>query len=227
MEEIHLKVQERTQKGKKFKPLLAQGFIPAVLYGHNQENTLIAVPQTAFTKVLAKAGESSFIDLHIGEQEPLKVLIQDYQQHRLTGKFTHVDFYKVNMDEPVHVNIELKFIHEAPAEKTLGCTLLLNIEELEAKCLPKDLVKSIDVDLSVLKTFEDSIHVKDVQIPEGIEILEDQDEMIAKVAAPRTDKEISDLDEKPAEATEAKVETKEGEDAAVAAKEGEEKSEKK
>lgn len=215
MESVALKVQSRKETGKAASNLRKQGFIPAVLYGHGSENINISIPYNDFVKVFEKARESSFVDLAIDDKEAVKVLIHDYQTEPVSGRFTHVDFYKIRMDQKIHVKIGLKFNNEAPAEKGLGGTLLTNLEEIEAKCLPKDLIGHIDVDLSVLKTFDDSIHVKDLNIPDTIEIMAQPDDVVAKVSPPRTEEELKALEEKPegdVSQVEVEGEKKEGEE---------------
>lgn len=197
MENITLKAAIRKNIGKKVNALRKEGIIPAILYGHDTDNVNIEVPYNNFIKVLKSAGESTFVDLAVDEKEPVKVLIHDYQREPVSGNVSHVDFYKINMNESLHIRIAIEFTNEAPAVTALGGILLTNLEEIEAKCLPKDLVKNIEVDLSVLKTFDDSIHVKDLTIPEGIEVLANPDDTVAKVAPPRTEEELEELDKKP------------------------------
>jgi large subunit ribosomal protein L25 len=86
-------------------------------------------------------------------------------------------------------------MHEAPAVKELGGTLMKPLVTLAVKCLPKDLVNTIDVDLSTLHTFDDVIRVSDLVLPPGITALEESDTTIAKVAPPLTEEEIKAMDE--------------------------------
>ena len=112
---------------------------------------------------MEEAGRSVLIDLEI-DGEKRKVLIHDFQKHPLTNRFIHIDFYQVKMDEEIEANVEIVFVGEAPAVKELGGVLLKTMDEVLVRCLPADLPKEIKVDLSTLKTFDDRIFVKDLNI---------------------------------------------------------------
>jgi large subunit ribosomal protein L25 len=187
-----------------------------------------------FNKLYKEAGESTLIDLKIDETAPVKVLIQEVEADPLTGKLAHVDFRQIKMTEKIKVDALLKFIGEAPAVKELGGTFVHSMEKIEIECLPQDLVHEIEIDLSVLKTFEDRIHIKDLKVPSGVKILSDMNATIAAVEAPLTEEELkAELEtpvvEKVEEVGVVEKEKKEGEEEAAAAPEaqGEKKEEKK
>jgi large subunit ribosomal protein L25 len=192
-----LAVKSRKEKSKQLKKVREQAMIPAVLYGHGIKPVSLSAPYSAFEKLLDKAGESSLVDLSIDEKEPVKVLIQDYQLDPKTNQFIHVDFRQIRMDEKLHAEIEFKFIGEAPAVKELSGILVTNIDKVEVECLPSDLVHEIEVDISSLKTFEDSIHVSDIKVPSGIKVINHPEETVALVQPPRTEEELKAMDEKP------------------------------
>lgn len=234
MEKIELKVKTRQAVGKELNKLRQEGFVPAVLYGHNTKNQNIQVSARELAKIYSQAGESTLIDLTIDDKAPTKVLIQDTQRDPVKDSFVHVDFYQVNMTEKITTEIELNFIGESKAVKELGGVLVKNTNSIEVKCLPGDLVSKIDVDISVLETFDDAIHVKDLDVSDKIKVLTDIEEIVATVMPPRTAEELEKLDEKvegeevPEEA-DAEGEEKEGEEAAEGEegekKEGDDKAE--
>ena len=166
------------------------GDIPAVVYGNKIEPTHVAVNAIAFQKTLRQAGESTLVDLSIGDKDPVKVLIHDVQYHPVRDDVVHIDFYQVNMKEKITTHIPLEFIGESPAVEQLSGTLVKNMDELEVECLPGDLVHAIDVDISVLKTFDDVIHVKDIVLPQGLEVQNDMDATIVFVEEPRSEAEL-------------------------------------
>ncbi len=171
-----------------------EGKIPAVLYGRGIENENLWVDKKEFAKVFKEAGESTLIDLHFGKEDR-SVLIHDVQVHPLSGDFLHIDFYQVKMDEKIETDIELMFNGTAPAVKELGGTFVKNLDKLPIRCLPGDLIGHIDVDISSLKTFEDHIYIKDLNIPETIEVLIDEETVVALVTPPRSQAEMDKLDE--------------------------------
>ncbi len=168
--------------------------IPAVLYGRGIKNENLWVNKKKFAKVFKEAGESTLVNLKFGE-ELRSVLIHDIQLHPITGDFLHIDFYQVRMDEKIETDIELLFKGIAPAVKELGGTFVKSLDKLPIKCLPGNLIGHVDVDISLLKTFEDHIYVKDLGIPDTIEVLIEEDTVVALVTPPRTQAEMDKLDE--------------------------------
>jgi large subunit ribosomal protein L25 len=194
VEEFHLKTKIRDITGKKVKQLRSQGLIPAVLYGHGIKPENLAVAKNDFKKIFAEAGTSSLITLEIEEKAPVKVLAHEPQVNPVSDEPIHIDFYKVRMDEKIKTEIPLEFVGESEAVKQLDGSLVTNRDNIEIECLPTDLVPSIEVDISALKTFEDQICVKDIKVPEKIEVLTDKDEVIAFVEPPRSEEELAELE---------------------------------
>ena len=188
MAELKLVVSARNKGEKK------EGMVPAVLYGRGIENKILWVEENNFIKMEREAGRSVLIDLEI-DGEKRKVLIHDFQKHPLTNRFIHIDFYQVKMDEEIEANVEVVFVGEAPAVKELGGVLLKTVDEVLVRCLPADLPKEIKVDLSTLKTFDDRIFVKDLNISDKVKIDLDGETVVASVAMPRSEEELSQLDE--------------------------------
>jgi large subunit ribosomal protein L25 len=211
MESSKLETKTRQESGKKNKKIRKKNLIPAVVYGHRVKSQSLSVDYNSFDKIYQKAGESSLIDLIVDGKPPIKALIKDVQFNPINQKYIHVDFHQVRMTEKLTTEILLKFIGEAPAVKELNGVLVKNLDKLRVECLPKDLVHEIEVDISSLKTFEKAIHVKDIKIPEGIQILEKIDEVVVTVIPPRTEEELKALDEKVEEKLPEEV--KEGEEA--------------
>ena len=200
-EEFELKAIDRT--GQKVSDLRASGKIPANVYGKDFKNQNIVVDTLTFDKVFAEAGESSLINLAIGETEPIKGLIHEVQLDPVTMKAIHIDFYKVDMKQKIKTAIPIKGIAQSSAVVDLEGTLVTNRDEVEVECLPADLIPEIEVDLSALKTFDDVVKVSDLKVPEGIEILDDPEEVVFLVQPPRSEEELAELEEKPEEDVEA------------------------
>ncbi|HLD31690.1 MAG TPA: 50S ribosomal protein L25 [Patescibacteria group bacterium] len=173
------------------------GKIPGVLYGSGIETVSLAVDRLAFERLYGQAGESNLIDLvWEGEKgEPVKVLIQDLQYDPIKKNIIHFDLRQIKMDEEMTANIPLRFVGEPPAVKELGGTFETGLDEVEVKCLPRDLVGEISVDISKLATFADMIYVKDLPVPAGITIMANPDTLIAKVAAPLTEEQLKAMEE--------------------------------
>ena len=196
MTKINLSSKTREVTGNKVKKYRKEGLIPAVIYGHKVEPKNLWVKLLDFERVYKKAGESTIIELEIEGKGKVNVLIHDIQNNPVSDNLAHIDFFQVRMDEKIEADIQLEFVGEAPAVKELGGILLKNISEIKVSCLPADLPSKIEIDISVLKTFEDHIKVKDLKLSEKVKILLDSETTIAGAAPQRTEAEMAKLDEK-------------------------------
>ena len=190
--------------------LRAEHKLPGVLYGPEIKSVSIMADQRIFEKLYNSAGEASLIDLTVDDGKPAKVLIQDVQYDPVKRVMTHFDLRQINMNKEMEVMVELNFVGEAPAVKALGGTLVKPAEGLNIRCLPKDLISEITVDLNVLKTFEDIIRLKDLAVPAGLKLLDNPEMAIAKVQAPLTEDQLKAMEEEGKKGVEAveKVEKK-------------------
>ena len=212
-------MKTRREIGKKAKLLRNKGYVPAVLYGYGIKSAPVAVETIPFEKVWKEAGETSLVSLQLEDGSRRTVLIHDVSRDILRGNPLHADFYAVRMDRVLEADIPLVFTGEADAVKTLNGVLVKVIHELPIQALPKDLPHEISVDISALRTFEDQIFVRDIPLPEGVELRVEPDQVVALVEAPRTEEELAAL-EQPAEVSLENIELA-GEKEKEAATEGE------
>lgn len=195
---LELAVKTRHELGKKAKYVRNKGSIPAVLYGYGIEAKPMEVDSRMFEKVWKETGETSLVSLLLEDGSRKTVLIQDVSEDVLRGNPIHVDFYAVRMDHELEADIPLVFVGEAEAVTVLGGVLVKVIHELPIRALPKNLPHEIEVDISPLRTFENQIFVKDISLPEGVELRVEPDQVIALVEAPRSEEELAAM-EQPAE----------------------------
>lgn len=177
---ITIEGKKRNPKEEKSKKLIERGILPGVLYGPEIENIPIQFSLKDFAKIYEQAGETSLISLKIDNKKYL-ALIHDIKNHPLTGAIIHVDFYQPILTKEVEVWVPLIFEGEAPAVKDLGGTLVKEIQEIEVRALPEKLPHEIRVNVSILKTFEDEILVKDLKLPEGVKVNKEEKDIIALV----------------------------------------------
>lgn len=182
--------------GKKVKKLRREGKIPAVLYGGNIKTQPLWVNYLNFQKVFEEAGRSAILELDIDGKKKANVLIQDVQFNPLTGKFSHADFFQVRMDQKIETEVPLEFIGESEAVTGLGGVLVKNLDVVQVSCLPANLPAKIEVDISVIKTFDDSVKIKDLKIPEGVKTPIDPETVVVNVTPPRSEEELAQLEEK-------------------------------
>jgi large subunit ribosomal protein L25 len=157
-----------------------------VVYGPElKENLNIKVATNELEKLFHEAGESSIISLTVeGTKEPMDTIIKEIDRDPITLRISHIDFYKVKAGEKIDATVKLVFVGESDAVKNFGGTLVTTFDEIRIKCLPRDLMHEINVDLAALKTFDDTIYIKDLNIPAGVEVLENADDAVASVSAP-------------------------------------------
>jgi len=174
----------KRQKNIKPKSLRKEGNIPATLYGHNVEPVSLSVNLKEFTKAFKSAGESTIISLQIEEEDVMVerlVLIYYVDNDPVSNKVIHADFYQVKMDEKITASVPILFMGESGAVKNFKGILIKNIYEVEIEALPANLPREIEVDISALKTFDDTICIKDLKVPNGAEIIGNADDIIALV----------------------------------------------
>lgn len=152
--------------------------ISAVVYGPKFPSTPILVDKKEFTKTFKTAGESTIIELQ-GLASPVEVLVKDVAFSPIKGGIMHVDFYALEMGKEITTHIPLHFINEAPAEK-LGAVISKVLHEVEVTCKPNVLPAHLDVDLSLIVTIEDKIHVSDIKLPKGVVINAEGHDMVAQ-----------------------------------------------
>ncbi len=160
-----------------------EDFIPAVLYGPKRESTPLYVNQKDFTKLYREVGESSLITLQIkDEKKNSSALIYDIQRNSLTGKIVHVDFFEPDLKEKVETEVNLVFVGESLGVKESGGTLVKNFHTLSVKALPEKLPSEITIDISVLKSADDVITVKDIKLEKDVEILQEENSVIVMIS---------------------------------------------
>lgn len=159
----------------------AAGNIPAVIYGSGiSEPIHVSVEREAFKKAWKMAGGSSAVTLSVDGKNH-DVLIHDFQIDPATDVVIHADFFALDQSKKVTVGVELEFVGVSAALKSGSGTLEKMMHEIEVEALPKDLPKSIEVDISSLENVHDQIHVKDLKVPSGVEIKSDLDDVVAVI----------------------------------------------
>ncbi len=214
---LSLSAKIRSKEKEKNDELRKQELIPAVLYGPGIKNQSLSVKAKEFERVFQEAGESTMIKIEIKGNGEAAALIREVIIHPLDEKIAHIDFYQPNLKQEVEATVILVFKGESPAVKVLGGSLVKSFDEIEVKALPLELPHDIKVDLDKLKTFQDNILIKDLELPSGVKSLRGPDEVVATVVPPEQER----IEEAPAEEA-AEAVAVEG---AVASKEGKFRSE--
>ena len=180
---ITINVEKREKVGK-LENLRKQGVFPAVFYGHKEKSTPIQMKKSDFIKVWKKAGESSVVSLTMKEGS-VDALIHDVNFDPLTGEPRHADFYVFEKGHKVEISVPIEFEGVSLAVKELGAVLIKVLHELKIKADPANLPHQIIVDISSLAQFGDHITAKDIKLPNGVELMENPEEVIVNVAEPK------------------------------------------
>lgn len=191
MAKITLNAQPRSTVGRSVKQLRRQGWIPAVVYGHNTPTVAIQVQEADIEHTLRSAGFTHLIELAIAngsEAGKQMVIVREVQRHPIRRSLLHVDFYRVVMTEKLRLEVPVHLVGESPAVKE-GATLVQNLNAIEIECLPADIPEAIQIDLSGLTLAAHSITVGDVAVPPRVQVITDPETVIVSVVAARAAEE--------------------------------------
>jgi large subunit ribosomal protein L25 len=181
---LQLKASTRELLGKRSRRLYGQGKLAAVVYGHNTTPTPLELDRLEFQKVFVKSGRTHLVDLVVdGKTE--KVLVREIQTHPRRLGPIHVDFYQVNLEEKITVEVPVHLVGESAAVKRGDADVLQPIHALRVECLPSDIPAAFDVDLTPLEEIESEFRVADLNVPKGVTVLLDPEELIVKIVHKR------------------------------------------
>lgn len=189
--EVKLKANLRNEKGKGgAKRLRTQHQIPAIYYGRKIEAIPLTVDLKDFKAAMdTEAGSNVLINLEIDSElagELLKgkqtAIVKDIQRHPIRGDILHVDFQRVIMTEEIQATIPVVLVGESVGVKA-GGVLQHPFREVNVKCLPKNIPEHFEIDVTNLE-IGDNIHVSDLPPLEGVEILDDLEEILVSVTPP-------------------------------------------
>jgi len=190
MKSVSLKAYPRTLvKRNGAKKIRHAGRVPAVIYGRQSAPQILEVTAKEMENLIHRsASENILVDLSIDGNDSAKrlALVQEIQHHPLTGKLVHLDLHEVRADEKVAVTVPVESVGEAAGVKTGGGVLEHVLFKLKVRALPKDLPEALIVDVSSLEIGQ-SIHIGDIQPPEGVELVGEKKVVVISVAAPVTE----------------------------------------
>jgi len=158
------------------------GKIPAVVYGAGKGTATVAVDPRQVLRILhSESGHNTIFDLAL-DSDRVKAMIVDWQFEPIKGKLLHVDLQRIAMDKKLTVTVPVVLKGEAAGVKQEGGILEQILREIEIECLPADIPKSIEVDISHL-TFGIEVRVKDIAHSDKLKFLTDSNQMIAHVTS--------------------------------------------
>ncbi len=193
MADTNLTVDAREATGKGVaRKLRAAGQIPAVLYGGGRPAVSLALDPSTLQKLLnaSEMGINTLIDLHVKDHAELDgktVMVKELQRDPVRGDFIHADLYEVDLSQTVDVEVPIHISGKAVGVE-LGGVLDHALRELEITCLPRAIPDEIVLDVSALE-IGDSLHVRDITLPEGVDLRSDPDLSVISVVAPTKEEE--------------------------------------
>lgn len=181
MESTSLKAQTRVVISKGLNRLRRDGLLPGVLYGSNMDPVALQLPAHEAGQLLTRLQGTVLIDLEVDGQTHTTI-VRELQRDVLRGDPIHVDFMAVDMEQVLNIRVPISLVGESPAVATGEYAVMTSLYELEVECLPKDIINIVEVSVEGLTDLGDTILVSDVVVPEGINILTDLEEAVARVA---------------------------------------------
>lgn len=178
-ETITLKAQTRSAVRRGVGALRRAGLVPGIVYGRHVDPVCIQVNARELLSVLRTAGRNRLITLNVDGADKM-VLTREVQRDPIRGAIKHVDFYQVSMTEKINADVAIEYVGESADMKSGMGVLLQEMNAIAVRCLPTDLVERITVDVSNLKV-DDTIYVRDLPIPEGIEVMDDKDAVVIRL----------------------------------------------
>lgn len=175
MDAFELNAETRTTTGSaESRRLRRRGRVPAIIYGGNDEPTMVSFERNDLDHHLHnEAFYSHVIKIRIDGGKPEEAVLRDLQRHPARPFVEHADFLRVVAHETLRMNVPLHFAgeEEAPGVKEEDGIIQRVMNEVEIECLPRDLPEYIEVDVSGLHV-NDSVHLSELTLPQGVEVVE-------------------------------------------------------
>ncbi len=190
MQQILLDAKLRNETGTgTSRRLRRQGRVPAIVYGRKEHPLTLEVREKEFEKIIGLAsGQNAIISLNLDKDgSEILALVKDIQYHPVTDKLLHVDFYRISLGDKITVSVAVEVTGESVGVKR-GGILEHILWEVEVECLPTQIPDKIEVDITALN-IGDTVHVRDLKLAEGINILTEGEQTVISVVPPTVAKE--------------------------------------
>ncbi|KOY79932.1 50S ribosomal protein L25/general stress protein Ctc [Lysinibacillus macroides] len=168
------------------------GAIPAVIYGYQLESTPISISAKELKKSIQKNGQNGVFAMEL-EGKKVNAVISEMQQNALKEQVNHIDFLAINMSEALETAVPIKLVGESVGVNEGGILMQPNLE-LTVKVKPTDIPEAIDIDVTALK-IGDTLTVTDIRDRVAVEIISEDDYVIATVVAPTATEETTEADD--------------------------------
>lgn len=195
MQTVELKVNTREKFGKgNNRKLRAGKRTPGTVYG-GDDNFNVAFDSTSFENLYFKNRHHNLLYNLVFEESDKKILtlLKEVQVHPVRNSVVHADFYELTAGKKLRTKVSLD-MQGSPAGVREGGILEHFVWDVEIECLPKDIPDSIVLDISGMN-INDSFFIRDVQSPEGVRILDNEDEIVVTIGLPVKEEEVAEAEE--------------------------------
>jgi large subunit ribosomal protein L25 len=158
------------------------GLVPAIIYGHKIEPTAVQLPERNLRRFLGSGGENVMINMELDEDKTETVMLKAVQIDPVTQRIIHADFVRVSLEERVTTHIPINLVGNPPGVAEGGIQQFL-LRELQIECEVGQMPENVEIDVSFLE-IGDRISVGDVEVQEGMTIVDDPATIIVTIAAP-------------------------------------------
>lgn len=168
-DKVNLKLDVRTQQGKKAAQLRKQGLVPGIIYGHGFDPIMVQSEYNVIEKVVREAGKHTPVYATIDGKKKI-TMIKDIDRDPVKSRIRHVSFHAVKANEAVTAEVPIRLVGEGESEaEKAGLVVLQAIEDIEIKAKPADLPESLELSIIDLATTEDKLTLGDITLPDGVE----------------------------------------------------------
>jgi len=167
--------------------LRREGFTPAVLYGPDIEKSMsLSINRKELERVLhLPAGANVIVALDIAGDEKRTAMFKEVVRHPVSNTIEHVDLIHIIYGTLISVEVPIRITGKAKGQ-VLGGILQHDVRKMTVECLPKGIPDRLEVDITELG-IGDSIHLKDIALPEGVKLTDDEDITVLSIVAPATE----------------------------------------
>jgi len=210
--DLELALDARQASGKENKRLRREGMVPGVVFGKGVPSVPVQVDAKRFEALYREAGRTSIVKVTVDGRSPARsTIIKSIQRNPLSGRAVHVDFFVVNLTQEMQSDVPISFTGTSPAIELDNGTLMNPLDHLKVKALPGEMPHEFVVDISSLTDMDAAIHVRDIVAGDKVTILNDPDELVARIVPPRTEEEPETVAAEEGEAAEGEGAEGEGE----------------
>jgi large subunit ribosomal protein L25 len=212
-ERVKLQVKARESRGSaEARRLRADGFIPGVLYGNGDKAHTFCIEERELRRALTgDHGLHAILDVILeGQQKAHHAVVKDYQLDPTRARLLHIDLHEVRLDQAIQTQVVVELVGEAAGQKEGGVLSQVN-REVRVEALPMEVPDHLELDVTAM-VIGDSLRITDLRVPEGVELLDDDETVLATLSPPTKEPEPEEVE--PEEGEEIEGEAAVGEEGA-------------